>query len=57
MSYEGEVFSVGVVPEMATTARLRLTRNGYQNVHVKLGEGNLIICSFIANRTPPPPRF
>jgi len=34
-----EVFSVGVVPEMATTARLRLTRNGYQNVHVKLGEG------------------
>ena len=33
-----EVFSVGVVPESATTARLRLTRQGYQNVHVKVGE-------------------
>ena len=34
-----EVFSVGVIPETATTARLRLTRQGYQNVHVKLGDG------------------
>ncbi len=36
-----EVFSVGVIPELAATARLRLTREGYQNVHVKLGDGAL----------------
>ena len=36
-----EVFSVGVIPELATTARLRLTNEGYQNVHVKLGDGAL----------------
>ena len=36
-----EVFSVGVIPELAATARLRLTRSGYQNVHVKLGDGAL----------------
>jgi protein-L-isoaspartate(D-aspartate) O-methyltransferase len=36
-----EVFTVGVIPEMATTARLRLTHEGYQNVHVKLGDGAL----------------
>lgn len=36
-----EVFSVGVIPELATMTRLRLTREGYQNVHVKLGDGAL----------------
>jgi len=35
-----EVFTVEVIPELATTARLRLTREGYQNVHVRLGEGS-----------------
>ena len=34
-----EVFSVGAIPELATNARLRLAREGYQNVHVKLGDG------------------
>jgi len=34
-----EVFSVGVIPEMAATARLRLAREGYQNIHVKVGDG------------------
>ena len=34
-----EVYTVGVIPETATTARLRLTREGYQNVHVKVGDG------------------
>jgi protein-L-isoaspartate(D-aspartate) O-methyltransferase len=58
-----EVFSVGVIPELATTARLRLTREGYQNVHVKLGDGALgwkeyapydaIIVSSILSRVPP----
>ena len=37
----GEVFSVGVIPESAAVARLRITREGYQNVHVKLGDGAL----------------
>jgi protein-L-isoaspartate(D-aspartate) O-methyltransferase len=36
-----EVFSVGVIPELASTTRLRLAREGYQNVHVKLGDGAL----------------
>ncbi|MEO6026364.1 MAG: protein-L-isoaspartate O-methyltransferase [Candidatus Binatia bacterium] len=58
-----EVFSVGVIPELATTARLRLTREGYQNVHVKLGDVALgwkeygpydaIFVSTIASRVPP----
>jgi len=58
-----EVFSVGVIPELATTARLRLTREGYQNVHVKLGDAALgwkeygpydaILVSTIASRVPP----
>ncbi len=34
-----EVFSVGAIPELATTERLRLAREGCQNVHVKLGNG------------------
>lgn len=37
----GEVFSVGVIPESAAAARLRLAREGYQNVHVKLGDSAL----------------
>ena len=58
-----EVFSVGVIPELATTARLRLTREGYQNVHVKLGDGALgwreyapydaIVVTSIGARVPP----
>lgn len=36
-----EVCTVGVIPELAATARLRLAREGYQNVHVKLGDGAL----------------
>jgi protein-L-isoaspartate(D-aspartate) O-methyltransferase len=36
-----EVFTVGVIPELAATARLRLAREGYQNVHVKLGDATL----------------
>ena len=58
-----EVFSVGVIPELAATARLRLSRSGYQNVHVKLGDGPLgwreyapydaIIVTAIGPRVPP----
>jgi protein-L-isoaspartate(D-aspartate) O-methyltransferase len=58
-----EVFTVGVVSEMATTARVRLTREGYQNVHVKLGEGaqgwreyapyDAVLVTSIASRVPP----
>ncbi len=36
-----EVYSVEAIPELATTARLRLTREGYRNVHVKLGDAAL----------------
>ena len=58
-----EVFSVGVIPELATTERLRLTREGYQNIHVKLGDGELgwreyapydaIVVTSIGPRVPP----
>jgi protein-L-isoaspartate(D-aspartate) O-methyltransferase len=58
-----EVFSVGVIPELAATARLRLAREGYQNVHVKLGDGALgwreygpydaIVVPSIGARVPP----
>ena len=58
-----EVFSVGVIPELATTARLRVTREGYQNVHVKLGDDALgwreyapydaIVVTSIGARVPP----
>jgi protein-L-isoaspartate(D-aspartate) O-methyltransferase len=34
-----EVYSVEIIPALATAARLRLTREGYRNVHVKLGDG------------------
>lgn len=36
-----DVFSIEIIPELATSARLRLTREGYRNVHVKLGDGAL----------------
>lgn len=36
-----EVYAVEVIPELANSARLRLTREGYRNVHVKLGDGAL----------------
>ncbi len=59
----GEVFSVGVIPESAATARLRLAREGYQNVHVKVGDGSLgwreygpydaIVVTSIGPRVPP----
>jgi protein-L-isoaspartate(D-aspartate) O-methyltransferase len=58
-----EVFSVGVIPELAATARLRFAREGYQNVHVKLGDGALgwreygpydaIVVTSIGARVPP----
>jgi protein-L-isoaspartate(D-aspartate) O-methyltransferase len=34
-----DVYSVEIVPELASAARLRLTREGYRNVHVKQGDG------------------
>ena len=59
----GEVFSVGPIPELTTTARLRLTRSGYQNVHVKLGDGaagwreyapfDAVFVTSIGSRVPP----
>jgi protein-L-isoaspartate(D-aspartate) O-methyltransferase len=58
-----EVFSVGVIPELATTTRLRLTGEGYQNVHVKLGDTALgwkeyspydaVLVTTIGARVPP----
>jgi len=36
-----EVYSVEIIPELAATARLRLTSEGYRNVHVKEGDGAL----------------
>lgn len=36
-----EVYSVELVPELASGARLRLVRAGYRNVHVKQGDGTL----------------
>jgi len=57
-----EVFTVEVIPELATTARLRLTGEGYQNVHVKSGDGvegwreyspyDAILVTSIGNRVP-----
>ena len=59
----GEVFSVGVIPESAAAARLRLAREGYQNVHVKLGDVaagwreygpyDAVIVTSIGPRVPP----
>jgi protein-L-isoaspartate(D-aspartate) O-methyltransferase len=58
-----EVFTVEVIPELATTARLRLTGEGYQNVHVKSGDGvggwreyspyDAVLVTSIGNRVPP----
>jgi protein-L-isoaspartate(D-aspartate) O-methyltransferase len=36
-----EVYSVEIIPELAATARLCLTSEGYRNVHVKQGDGAL----------------
>jgi len=36
-----DVYTVEIVPELATGARLTLTREGYRNVHVKQGDGTL----------------
>jgi len=36
-----EVYSVELIPELASAARLALTRAGYRNVHVKQGDGTL----------------
>jgi protein-L-isoaspartate(D-aspartate) O-methyltransferase len=35
-----DVYSIEIVPALAREARLRLTRLGYRNIHVKLGDGN-----------------
>ncbi len=35
----GEVYTVELLPELAETARMRLERLGYRNVHVKAGDG------------------
>jgi protein-L-isoaspartate(D-aspartate) O-methyltransferase len=58
-----EVYAVEVIPELATNARLRLTREGYHNVHVKLGDGALgwreygpydaVVVTTIGPRVPP----
>jgi protein-L-isoaspartate(D-aspartate) O-methyltransferase len=34
-----DIYTVEIIPELATAARLRLTREGYRNVHVKQGDG------------------
>ena len=34
-----DVYTIEIIPELATNARLRLTREGYRNVHVKQGDG------------------
>ncbi len=36
-----EVYSVELIPELASAARLALTRTGFRNVHVKQGDGTL----------------
>ena len=36
-----EVYSVEIIPELAVTARMCLTHEGYRNVHVKQGDGVL----------------
>jgi protein-L-isoaspartate(D-aspartate) O-methyltransferase len=37
----GEVYTIELLPELAATARKRLERLGYRNVHVKAGDGYL----------------
>jgi protein-L-isoaspartate(D-aspartate) O-methyltransferase len=37
----GEVYTVELLPELAATAKKRLARLGYRNVHVKAGDGYL----------------
>jgi protein-L-isoaspartate(D-aspartate) O-methyltransferase len=37
----GEVYTIELLPELAETARKRLERLGYRNVHVKAGDGYL----------------
>ncbi len=58
-----EVYTVEIVPELAADARLRLTRQGYRNVHVKQGDGargwkeyapyDAIVVTAVAARVPP----
>jgi protein-L-isoaspartate(D-aspartate) O-methyltransferase len=36
-----EVYTIEIVPELAASARLRLAREGFRNVHVKQGDGAL----------------
>jgi protein-L-isoaspartate(D-aspartate) O-methyltransferase len=58
-----EVYSIEIVPELAARARLALTRQGYRNVHVKLGDGahgwkeyapfDRIIVTAAGSRVPP----
>lgn len=35
-----QIYTVEIVPELAAAARLRLTRQGLRNIHVKQGDGN-----------------
>jgi len=36
----GEVFTVELIPELARDAKQRLAKLGYDNVHVRIGDGN-----------------
>jgi protein-L-isoaspartate(D-aspartate) O-methyltransferase len=57
------VYTVEIVPQLAATARIRLTRAGYRNVHVKQGDGaqgwksyapyHAIIVTAVGKRVPP----
>lgn len=35
-----QIYTVEIVPELAAAARLRLTRQGLRNIHVRQGDGN-----------------
>ena len=59
-----EVFSVEIVPELAQQAQARMKQEGYDNVHVKQGDGfkgwlgkapfDIIIVTAAAEEVPPP---
>ncbi len=59
-----DVCSVEIIPALAASARLRLTRLGYRNVHVRQGDGaqgwpaygpyDAIVVTAAAPRVPPP---
>ena len=59
-----EVYSIEIVPELGESAALRLRRLGYDNVHVRVGDGyhgwpeaapfNGIVVTAAASHVPPP---